>query len=50
MSIITLTTCSLMSSKVTQSILNPAVNDFLEVTPEDSKVDFQLAEIKVNEK
>ncbi len=41
---------SLMSTKVTQTIINPAVNDFLEIISEDRTIDFQLAEINVNEK
>jgi len=39
---------SLMSTKITQTILNPAVNDFLEIISEDATVDFQLAEIGVD--
>ncbi len=41
---------TLTSVKITQSIINPAVGDFLEIISEDEAIDFQLADIAITEK
>lgn len=38
---------NLTSVKITQSIINPAVGDFLEIISEDQTIDFQLGDIKI---
>ncbi len=40
---------TLTSTKITQTILNPAVGDFLEVVSGDKTFDFQLADIAITE-